>query len=186
MISLIIIQVFLAIVSLSLPRHLHLLREKISSRAFQALWVEFQFEMKSNITCGVIYKQHNSPESFQTYFDETLEKRRTSGKPIYVMGDFNISLLNAETCSFTEDFLLFLMYINDIYNSSKKLSFYLCVDDTNLLYAEKDLKSLESVIIVELQKVCDWLNANKLTINAKKFNFVIFRPSQKKLRFRLI
>ena len=62
--------------------------EKISSRAFQVLWVEFQFEIKSSIICGVIYRQHNSPESFQTYFDEILEKLRKSGKPIYVMGDF--------------------------------------------------------------------------------------------------
>ena len=83
--------------------------EKISSRAFQALWVELQFERKSNIICGVIYRQHNSPESFQTYFDETLEKLSMSGKPIYVMGDFNINLLNAETCNFTKDFL-FLLY----------------------------------------------------------------------------
>ena len=51
--------------------------------------------------------------------------------------------------------LLFLIYINDIYNYSKKLSFYLFADDTNLLYADKDLKSLESVINIELQKVCD-------------------------------
>ena len=81
--------------------------------------------------------------------------------------------------------LLFLIYINDIYNSSEKLSFYLFADDTNLLYADKDLKSLESVINIELQKVCDWLNVNKLTINAKKSNFVIFRPSQKKLSYQI-
>ena len=64
--------------------------------------------MKSNIICGVIYRQHNSPASFQTYFDETLEKLSNSGKPIYVLGDFNINLLNAETCNFTKDFLLSL------------------------------------------------------------------------------
>ena len=81
--------------------------------------------------------------------------------------------------------LLFLIYINDIYNSSKMLSFYVFADDTNLLYADKDLKSLESIINFELQKVCDWLNANKLTINAKKSNFVIFRPSQKKLSYQI-
>ena len=63
--------------------------------------------------------------------------------------------------------------------------FLLFADDTNLLYADKDLKSLESVINIELQKVCDWLNANKLTINAKKSNFVIFRPSQKKLSYQI-
>ena len=45
--------------------------------------------------------------------------------------------------------------------------------------------ALESVINIELQKVCDWLNANKLTINAKKSNFVIFRPSQKKLSYQI-
>ena len=82
--------------------------EKISSRAFQALWLESQFEMKSNIICGVIYRQHNFRESFQTYFDETLQKLSNSGKPIYVLRDFNINLLNAETCNFTKDFLLSL------------------------------------------------------------------------------
>ena len=81
--------------------------------------------------------------------------------------------------------LLFLIYINDIYNYSKKLSFHLFADDTNWLYADKDLKSLESVNNIELQKVCDWLNANKPTINAKKSNFVVLRPSQKKLSYQI-
>ena len=42
--------------------------------------------------------------------------------------------------------LLFLIYINDIYNASSKLLFYLFADDTDLLYADKSLKPLESVI----------------------------------------
>ena len=33
----------------------------------------------------------------------------------------------------------------------------------------------------ELVRVSDWLNANKLTLNAKKSNFVIFRPHQRKM-----
>ena len=37
--------------------------------------------------------------------------------------------------------LLFLIYINDIYNSSEKLSFYIYADDRSLPYADKDLKS---------------------------------------------
>ena len=39
--------------------------EKNSNKAFQALWVEIHFKSKSNIVCGVLYRQHNSPESFQ-------------------------------------------------------------------------------------------------------------------------
>ena len=34
--------------------------------------------------------------------------------------------------------LHFLIYNNDIYNSSEKLSFHLFADDTNLLYADRD------------------------------------------------
>ena len=41
--------------------------------------------------------------------------------------------------------LLFLIYINDVYNSSNERYFYLFADDTNLLYADKDLKSQESL-----------------------------------------
>ena len=75
--------------------------------------------------------------------------------------------------------LLFLIYINDIHNSSDKLSFFLFADDTNLLYADKNLKSLEETVNNELLKVSEWLNANKLTLNAKKSNYVIFRPYQR-------
>ena len=77
--------------------------------------------------------------------------------------------------------LLFLIYINDIYLCNNKLGFYLFADDTNLLYADNDLNTLETVVNNELNSVCNWLNANKLTINAKKSNFVIFRPPQKRI-----
>ena len=79
--------------------------------------------------------------------------------------------------------LLFLIYINDIHNSSAKLSFYLFADDTSLLYADTNLKSLEKTVNSELLKVSDWLNAHKLTLNTKKSNYVIFRPYQRKLNY---
>ena len=84
--------------------------------------------------------------------------------------------------------LLFLIYIYDIYNSSKKLYFYLFADDTNLLYADKDLKSLESVINIELQKVCDWLNANKqlTAISAKNPILSSLDHHKRSLAIRLI
>ena len=46
--------------------------------------------------------------------------------------------------------LLFLIYINDIHNSSAKLSFYLFADDTILLYADTNFKSLEKTVNSEL------------------------------------
>ena len=81
--------------------------------------------------------------------------------------------------------LLFLIYINDISNSSDKLKFLLFDDDTNLLYADKNLKSLESTVNAEMFRVYNWLIANKLSLNIKKSNFVIFRPRQKKLNYKV-
>ena len=75
---------------------------------------------------------------------------------------------------------LFLLYTNDLCRSSDKLSFYLFADDTNLLCANRDINSPERVVNAELSKVQEWLVANKLTLNAKKSNFVIFHPYQKR------
>ena len=46
--------------------------------------------------------------------------------------------------------LLFLLYTTDFFNSSKKVDFYLFADDTNMLFADKNLKSLETTINNEL------------------------------------
>ena len=42
--------------------------------------------------------------------------------------------------------------MNDIHDSSAKLSFYLFADDTNLLYVDTNLKSLERPVNSELLK----------------------------------
>ena len=48
--------------------------EKTSNEAFKALRVELSFASKKNIICGIIYRQHNSPERFLEYnFEQTLE-----------------------------------------------------------------------------------------------------------------
>ena len=80
--------------------------------------------------------------------------------------------------------LLFLPYINDIYVSSDKLNFHLFADGTNILYANKNLKSLEQIVNQELCKLYIWLTANKLTLNIKKTNFVIVCPTQKRLTYQ--
>ena len=82
--------------------------EKISNEAFQALWVEISFVDHKNIICGIIYRQHNSPDDFLTYLDRTIEKLVSDDKDVYIMGDFNIDLLKCETSQVSQDFLLFL------------------------------------------------------------------------------
>ena len=53
---------------------------------------------------------------------------------------------------------------------------------TQTMHIDDDhISSLETVVNAELKNVCDWLNANKLSINAKKLNFVVFMPRQKRI-----
>ena len=77
--------------------------------------------------------------------------------------------------------LLFLLYINDLPNASKILSFFLFADDTNIYYESDNVTELKIKINKELQKVKYWLEVNKLSLNIDKTNFVIFHSSRKKL-----
>ena len=59
--------------------------------------------------------------------------------------------------------LLFLiyMYINDLPNVSKFLSFFLFEDDTNIYFKSHDLTRLQKIMNRELKKVKKWLDANR-------------------------
>ena len=78
-----------------------------------------------------------------------------------------------------------MVYVNDIHRCSSKFRFYLLEDDTNILYADKTLKDLETIVNNDLQNLYDWLTANKLTVNINKSNFVIFRPYEKRLAYQV-
>ena len=77
--------------------------------------------------------------------------------------------------------LLFLLYINDLPSSAKKLTFYLFADDTNIYFESSDLLHLQRTVNKELRKVRKWLESNRLTLNIDKTNFVIFRSAGKEI-----
>ena len=79
--------------------------------------------------------------------------------------------------------LLFLLYINDIANSSDIFKFHLFADDSNLFYADKSLMRLETIVNHQLNNVANWLYINKLSLNIDKSNFIIFHPPQKILNY---
>ena len=77
--------------------------------------------------------------------------------------------------------VLFLIFINNLPNVSKFLTFYLFDDDTNIYYESSDLLNIQKVVNRELRKVRKWLEANRLALNIDKTNFVIFHSHQHKL-----
>ena len=76
--------------------------------------------------------------------------------------------------------LLFLIYINDLPNCSDKLSFKIFADDTNVFASASNLKTLEALMNSELEKVKEWCDVNKLSINMSKTNFMIIKSTRKK------
>ena len=89
-------------------KHNYRVLEKTSNTAFQALWIEVSLVKKKNVICGIIYRQHNSPERFQQYFDESIEKYTALNKEICILNDFNIDLLKAQSSNYSQDFLMSL------------------------------------------------------------------------------
>ena len=85
--------------------------------------------------------------------------------------------------------LLFLLYINDISQSSDILKFFLFADDTTVYYsADPKNDETEQILNNELEKVSCWLAANKLSLNVKKSNFLHFhygRSEKKKLQIKI-
>ena len=74
---------------------------------------------------------------------------------------------------------LFLIYINDLVNSTIKLSTILFADDTNMFCSGKDMHELEIAVNSELARVQEWLTLNQLTLNIKKNKFHHIQIPQK-------
>ena len=76
--------------------------------------------------------------------------------------------------------LLFLLYINDLNHTIKFCKVHLSADDTNLLCMSNSIKKLNKLVSADLKHLVHWLNANKISLNVKKTEMVIFKSKQKK------
>ena len=70
--------------------------------------------------------------------------------------------------------LLFLIYINDLAMVCNTFLPILFADDTNLIASHSDLNTLVKNVNDELLVIFSWFQLNKLTLNIKKCNFMIF------------
>ena len=77
--------------------------------------------------------------------------------------------------------LLFLLYINDIAYVSPHLHLILFADDTNIFGQHKNLQQLITMLNDELLCLSKWFAANRLSLNIKKTNYIIFSSSRKKI-----
>ena len=77
--------------------------------------------------------------------------------------------------------LLFLIYMNDICNSTNKFEFILYADDTTLYISFTSRTDTSELINPEIRKVSRWLSINKLSINSGKTKYILFHAKNKDL-----
>lgn len=75
--------------------------------------------------------------------------------------------------------LLFLIYINDLWRSVTQGMCQHFADDTVLLISHNSAKALRKLANTALIKVHDWICANRLSLNAKKTELLLFKPACK-------
>lgn len=75
--------------------------------------------------------------------------------------------------------LLFLLYINDLHEAIKFSLVHHFADDTNLLHFNPSLKSLVKKVNLDLRFLWHWLSANKISLNASKTEYILFRHPSK-------
>lgn len=78
--------------------------------------------------------------------------------------------------------LLFLVYINDIYQIDLQGDVTLYADDTSIIYYGHSVEVILPQAQCDLNKLDEWFKYNLLTVNTNKTNYVIFHSKNKKLK----
>ena len=73
---------------------------------------------------------------------------------------------------------MFILYINDIVNSSSYLRYLLYADDSILYVSGKNINEMIRSTNKELVTVSTWLAGNKLTLNLDKSHYLIFNRNK--------
>ena len=71
--------------------------------------------------------------------------------------------------------LLFLIFVNDLNNSTKVLDPVLFADDTNIFCSDNNIRTLFETANQELSQINDWFLANKLSLNVGNKKYFIFQ-----------
>ena len=72
------------------------------------------------------------------------------------------------------------IYTKDLLSIIKFCKVHHFADDTNLLFLANFIKKLNKLINTDLKNLSNWLNANKISYNAKKTETIIFKSRRKK------
>lgn len=73
--------------------------------------------------------------------------------------------------------LLFLLYVNDIHKATPDNQIRLFADDSNIFIIDTTLERVYTRANQALINITEWLQANKLSLNVEKTNYMLFKPT---------
>ena len=79
-----------------------------------------------------------------------------------------------------DQYLLFLIYVNDLCNASNILDHIMFADGTNLFFSHRNISTFFDCKN-ESYKIGKWFKANRLSLNIKKPNLYFFTKIQLKI-----
>ena len=77
--------------------------------------------------------------------------------------------------------MLFLIYVNDLNHAVKFCEVHHFADDTKIVHFNKSVNKFNKYINIDMKNLTNWLNANKISLDVKKTELVIFNHMNKKL-----
>ena len=77
------------------------------------------------------------------------------------------------------------MYINDFQFCIDGHNVFHFADDTKVIFSNPNIRQLRKSLNKQITKIYDWLCANRLSLNAKKTELVLFHSKNKKVNTRL-
>ena len=97
-----------------------------------------------------------------------------AGMEVFYVAGYLIASHVWRSTRFDSRSILFLIYINDISNSTE-LNLLSFADDTTIYCSETTLDENRKKATSELSKILDWLHANRLSLNINNFFFYHIR-----------
>ena len=98
------------------------------------------------------------------------------------MNDYDAGLAK-KNCSLPQGSVLgplhFWLYTNNLSQAIKFCKVHHSADNTNLLYLGKSIKKINKFVNSDLKNLVNRLNANKISLNVKKTEMVIFKSTRK-------
>ena len=145
------------------------------------------------------FRQHHSTESAVLYFTNEIRRSAESGKLTgalfvsYLSDRFQAVSLDNELSSPLAVLsgvpqgsilgpVLFTLYINDLPSCVDVCKVMMYADDTVIFFSAPLISEIELQLNLELINLSEWLSTNKLILNLKKAEFMVFGTHQRLCR----